>query len=83
MIRIHSNARTTRATRPETVRRWRKRSATDCPDRSARPRQPSWKASEEERAIVCSLQPYPRVGQQRHGRALNGRLSSEVLGINV
>lgn len=39
----------------ETVRKWRKRGAADCLDRSARPRQLPWKASEEERAIVCAL----------------------------
>ncbi len=39
----------------ETVRKWRKRGATDCLDRSARPHQLPWKATEEERAIVCSL----------------------------
>src|ERR1700712_1634033 len=39
----------------ETVRKWRKRGATDCLDRSARPHHLPWKASEEERAVVCSL----------------------------
>ena len=39
----------------ETVRKWRKRGATDCLDRSARPHRLPWKASDEERAIVCSL----------------------------
>ena len=39
----------------ETVRKWRKRGVADCLDRSARPHQLPWKASEEERAIVCSL----------------------------
>src|SRR3954451_10678096 len=39
----------------ETVRKWRKRGAADCLDRSARPRKLPWKASEEERAIVCEL----------------------------
>lgn len=41
--------------RTETVRKWRKRGATDCLDRSARPHRLPWKASEEERAIVCAL----------------------------
>jgi transposase InsO family protein len=39
----------------ETVRKWRKRGAGDCQDRSARPHTLPWKASEEERAIVCAL----------------------------
>ncbi len=39
----------------ETVRKWRKRGAADCLDRSARPHQLPWKATEEERAIVCAL----------------------------
>ncbi len=39
----------------ETVRKWRKRGAGDCLDHSARPHQLPWKATEEERAIVCAL----------------------------
>ena len=39
----------------ETVRKWRKRGAADCLDRSARPHRLPWKATEEERAIVCTL----------------------------
>ena len=39
----------------ETVRKWRKRGAADCRDRSGRPHKLPWKASEEERAIVCAL----------------------------
>ena len=39
----------------ETVRKWRKRGPGDCLDRSARPHKLPWKASEEERAIVCEL----------------------------
>jgi transposase len=39
----------------ETVRKWRKRGPDDCQDRSARPHKLPWKASEEERAIVCAL----------------------------
>lgn len=39
----------------ETVRKWRKRGVADCLDRSARPHQLPWKATEEERAIVCAL----------------------------
>ncbi len=39
----------------ETIRKWRKRGATDCQDRSARPHNLPWKATDEERAIVCAL----------------------------
>src|SRR3712207_30496 len=39
----------------ETIRKWRKRGPEDCQDRSARPHKLLWKASEEERAIVCAL----------------------------
>src|SRR3954451_17114928 len=39
----------------ETVREWRKRGAADCRDRPSRPRKLPWKASEEERAVVCAL----------------------------
>jgi transposase InsO family protein len=39
----------------ETVRKWRRRGPADCRDRSSRPRRLPWKASEEERAIVCAL----------------------------
>src|SRR3954469_18671178 len=39
----------------ETVRKWRKRGPTECRDRSSRPRKLPWKASEEERAVVCAL----------------------------
>src|SRR5215217_6982417 len=39
----------------ETIRKWRKRGAADCRDRSSRPQTLPWKASEEERAIVCAL----------------------------
>ena len=39
----------------ETVREWRKRGAAECQDRSSRPRKLPWKASEEERAVVCAL----------------------------
>ena len=39
----------------ETVRKRRKRGASDCLDRSARPHRLPWKATEEERAIVCTL----------------------------
>jgi transposase InsO family protein len=39
----------------QTIRKWRKRGPEDCQDRSARPHTLPWKASEEERAIVCVL----------------------------
>src|SRR5215218_4591381 len=39
----------------ETVRKWRKRGPKDCLDRSARPHRLPWKATEEERAVVCAL----------------------------
>src|SRR4051812_3675470 len=39
----------------ETIRKWRKRGAADCLDHSARPHQLPWKATEEERAVVCAL----------------------------
>ena len=39
----------------ETVRKWRKRGAADCLDHSARPHRLPWKATEEERAVVCAL----------------------------
>src|SRR3954470_21535249 len=39
----------------ETIRKWRKRGAADCLDHSAQPHQLPWKATEEERAIVCTL----------------------------
>jgi transposase InsO family protein len=39
----------------ETIRKWRKRGAADCHDHSSRPHKLPWKATEEERAIVCAL----------------------------
>jgi transposase InsO family protein len=39
----------------ETIRKWRKRGVADCLDHSARPHQLPWKATEEERAVVCTL----------------------------
>ena len=39
----------------ETVRKWRKRGPEDCLDRSARPHRLPWKATDEERAVVCAL----------------------------
>src|SRR5919107_298521 len=39
----------------ETIRKWRKRGPEDCLDHSARPHRLRWKATEEERAVVCAL----------------------------
>ena len=39
----------------ETIRKWRKRGPDACQDRSARPHKLPWRASDEERAIVCAL----------------------------
>lgn len=39
----------------ETVRKWRRRGPADCLDHSARPHKPPWKASEDERRVVCEL----------------------------
>src|SRR3954452_19810255 len=39
----------------ETIRKWRRRGPEDCRDHSARPHRLPWKASEEERAVVCAL----------------------------
>src|SRR3954453_16699501 len=39
----------------ETVRKWRKGRPGDCLDRSEGPNKLPWKASEEERAVVCPL----------------------------
>ena len=39
----------------ETIRKWRKRGPAHCQDRSSRPHKLPWKATEEERAIVCTL----------------------------
>src|SRR5215212_6016060 len=39
----------------ETIRKWRKRGPGDCQDHSSRPHKLAWKATEEERAIVCAL----------------------------
>src|SRR4028119_2307200 len=39
----------------ETIRKWRRRGPEDCRDHSSRPHKLPWKASEEERAVVCEL----------------------------
>jgi transposase-like protein len=44
----------------ETIRRWRKRGPSNCLDRSDRLHKLPWKASDEERAIVCELRRGPR-----------------------
>ena len=39
----------------ETVRKWRQRGPDDCLDHSTRPKRLPWKATEDERAIVCAV----------------------------
>jgi len=39
----------------ETIGKWRKRGPADCLDHSARPHKLPWKATQEERAVVCAL----------------------------
>jgi transposase len=39
----------------ETILKWRKRGVQDCQDHSSRPHKLPWKATDEERAIVCAL----------------------------
>ena len=39
----------------ETIRKWRRRGAADCQDRTSRPHRLPWRATAEERAIVCAL----------------------------
>jgi hypothetical protein len=39
----------------EPIRKWRRRGASDCLDRSVRPHKLPWKATQEEQAIVCAL----------------------------
>ena len=39
----------------ETVRKWRKRGPGDCLDHSTRPKTLPWKATADERAIVCAI----------------------------
>ena len=40
---------------PETIRKWRHRGADACQDRPSRPHRLPWRATAEERAIVCVL----------------------------
>ncbi len=39
----------------ETIRKWRRRGPEDCLDRSPRPHKLPWKATDEERAVICAL----------------------------
>jgi transposase len=39
----------------EMVRKWRKRGEKGCQDRSSRPKRLPWRATEEERAIICAV----------------------------
>src|SRR5918995_2165056 len=39
----------------ETIRKWRGRGPEDCQDRSPTPHRLPWRATEEERAVVCAL----------------------------
>lgn len=39
----------------ETIRKWRKRGVQDCLNHSSRPHKLPWKATAEERAVVCAL----------------------------
>src|SRR3954452_2758302 len=39
----------------ETIRKWRQRGPQDCHDHSIHPHKLPWKATDEERAIVCAL----------------------------
>ena len=39
----------------ETIRKWRKHGPEDCLDHSAKPHKLPWKATDEERAMVCAL----------------------------
>src|SRR3712207_3725783 len=39
----------------ETIRKWRRRGVEDCQDRSPQPRKLPWRATAEERAVVCAL----------------------------
>ena len=39
----------------ETVRKWRKRGEQACQDQSSRPKRLPWRATEEERAVICAV----------------------------
>lgn len=49
----------------ETVRKWRHRGAADCQDHSARPHHLRWRATDEERAIVCTVRRATGLGPLR------------------
>src|SRR5215207_3839391 len=53
--RAHGRAGPALRVSTETIRKGRQRGPEDCQGRSARPHKLPWKASEEERAIVCAL----------------------------
>jgi hypothetical protein len=54
----------------ETILKWRKRGAEDCPDRSSQPHTLPWKTTNEERAIVCArLLAVKEVSDPRRDRA--------------
>jgi hypothetical protein len=57
----------------ETVRKWRKRGAKDCQDHSSRPHKLPWKATKEERAIVCALPAEGGASQDQALHAANQR----------
>jgi transposase len=67
----------------ETVRKWRKRGPKDCLDHSARPRKLPWRATEEERAIVCTVRRATRFALDDLAERFNGRIEREVLTITV
>ena len=48
----------------ETIRKWRKRGPGDCLDHSAKPHTLPWKATEEERAVVCALRRAMSIGTE-------------------
>src|SRR5918997_1397072 len=58
----------------ETVRKWRKRGVAECRDRSSRPHKLPWKASEEERAVVCALR---RATSTVHSRSTGAAASAD------
>src|ERR687893_372977 len=58
----------------ETVRKWRQRGVAECRDRSSRPHKLPWKASEEERAVVCALR---RATSTVHSRSTGAAASAD------
>src|SRR5919112_408782 len=55
----------------ETVRKWRKRGPDDCLDHSAVPHTLPWKATEEERAVVCALRRATNFALDRRSRSVH------------